>query len=288
MNDKVTIIIIAHNEEKFIEPCLNSLLNQSYKLFEIVVVDSCSSDKTAAIVKRLAASESRIKYIYTPDRGFALPRNTGLELANTPYVFFIDADCIAVQDWLVKGIESLSRSDILGVSGRTYYVSREYRPSVRDKVVYNKKGEVYPTCNIALKSEAVLRVGGFRARYNEGLEDWDLVFRLMECGKVIFSQEMLVYHQKKAREIGFSLDNFGRARNVVRLVKDYYGHRYLPHSYVLARIILPLQFFIIFFPPLLFIYYLGARRFNILRDGLFIFADYFNCVMVRLVIWKTA
>jgi glycosyltransferase involved in cell wall biosynthesis len=286
-NEKVSIIIIAHNEEGFIEECIDSLLRQTFDSFEIIIVDSCSTDRTASLAEKFVNLGRRIRLFSARDKGFSIARNLGIQYASNPYVFFIDADCIASKDWVEAGLKEFRNKRVVGVSGLTYYVSNEYRPSIRDRVVYNKNGSVYPTCNIAFEKKIVERTGGFRLRFNDGLEDWDMALRLMRYGKIIFSTEMQVFHQKKPRKISYALSNL-RVRNTVRLIKDYYGNKNLPYFYKFKRIVLPLQFFIVFCPPLLFIYYMGARRVNIFRDINFIFFDYYRYVINRIIIWKTA
>ena len=289
LNEKISIVIIAHNEERYIKKCLESILAQTYKNLEILAVDSASSDNTADIIKEFARIDKRIGQVRLECQGYATARNAGLGRASGESVFFIDADCIATQDWVENGLKELEDNNAAGVSGLTHYVSKDYRPSVRDRLVYNKKGDVYPTCNIAYKKEALERVGSFNSRYDVGLEDWDMAFRVLRHGKIIFSKKMLVFHQGKSKELNFTLKNFDRIKGVVFLIKDHYGNPRIPRSYALARICTPGELIIAIFPPALFFYYILARkRINLLRDLNFIFFDYFTIAVRRVIIWNTA
>lgn len=287
----MSIIVIAHNEEKYINKCLNSLLNQTYKNLEILVVNSASTDSTASRIKEFEAIDKRVRQIWVTRRGYSTARNTGLGYASGELVFFIDADCVATQEWIENGLKEFENNNVLGVCGLTHYVSKDYKPSVRDRIVYNRKGDVYPTCNIAYKKEALDRVGNFNLRYDVGLEDWDIAFRILKHGMIIFSKNMLVFHQKRFKEItsAFALRSFNRIRGTVFLIKDHYGNPRIPRLCVLGRICAPEELAIVFFPPALFLYYILARkRVNLLRDLNFIFFDYFILAIKRIIVWKTA
>jgi glycosyltransferase involved in cell wall biosynthesis len=288
MAEKVSIIVIAHNEAGYLRPCIDSLLSQAYEDFELIMVDSCSTDDTLAIMKEAAVVSGKIRYFSIPQKGYSVARNFGVRQAGSKYIFFLDADCVAQEHWLERGMSALDEEGVAGVSGLTYYVARTYKPSVRDYVVHNKNGDVYPTCNIAFKKALLDESGGFRLRYNEGLEDWDLVLRLKKRGRVVFADKMVVFHQKKPRLLNFDPDRFHRIRNLVYLIEDHYGDKDLPRSYIFFRIVLLFKLLILICPPLLVIYYIFARRVNPLRDMKYIFMDYFDCVMIRIVIWKTA
>ncbi len=92
MNSLVSIIIPIYNLENYIEYCLNSVVNQTYKELEILCIDDGSTDKSAEIVKRFAASDGRIKYFYQENAGVSAARNKGLDEAKGEYVMFVDGD----------------------------------------------------------------------------------------------------------------------------------------------------------------------------------------------------
>jgi len=94
----VSVIVAAYNAEKTIQCCLDSILAQSYKSFELIVVDDHSSDQTAAITQRNTTSDSRIRYFKNENgKGASSARNMGLDKAVGTYVLFLDAD-----DWMLS------------------------------------------------------------------------------------------------------------------------------------------------------------------------------------------
>ena len=90
---KFTIAIVSYNAENYIEQCLDSVVNQSYKNLEIIVVDDNSNDNTAKIVKGYQARDKRIKLVAQPENRSALQaRKTAVGHATSQYIWFIDSD----------------------------------------------------------------------------------------------------------------------------------------------------------------------------------------------------
>lgn len=90
MNELITVIINVYNAEKFIKKCLDSIINQTYKNIEILIINDGSIDKTLDICE--SYKDKRIKIITTSNQGLALSRNTGIDNAKGDYLYFIDAD----------------------------------------------------------------------------------------------------------------------------------------------------------------------------------------------------
>ena len=91
----VSVIIPAYNVEKYIAKCLDSLINQSLKDIEIIIIDDGSTDKTPFIIKDYANQDKRIKVIAQTNQKQGAARNRGLEAASGEYIGFVDAD-----DWV--------------------------------------------------------------------------------------------------------------------------------------------------------------------------------------------
>lgn len=89
---KISVIIPAHNSEKWIGRCLESVLAQSYRNLEIVVVDDGSVDKTLAIVKSIARTDGRVRCFRQGSRGVSSARNQGLRQATGNIITFVDSD----------------------------------------------------------------------------------------------------------------------------------------------------------------------------------------------------
>lgn len=92
MENKVSIIIPVYNVEKYLEQCVNSILAQTYKNLEIILVDDGSPDNCPQICDDFAAKDQRIKVIHKKNGGLSSARNAGLDVATGEYVMFIDSD----------------------------------------------------------------------------------------------------------------------------------------------------------------------------------------------------
>ena len=91
--DLVSVIVNCHNSEKFVEECINSIIQQSYKNFEIIVWDNSSTDRTNEIISQLAITEKRIKF-YRGEKFLTLgsARNKALFRCSGEWIAFLDSD----------------------------------------------------------------------------------------------------------------------------------------------------------------------------------------------------
>ena len=90
--DLISIIIPIYNNEKFLEKCITSVVNQSYQSIEIILVNDGSTDKSASICKLYKESDKRIIYIEQENGGVSRARNSGLAISKGDYVCFVDSD----------------------------------------------------------------------------------------------------------------------------------------------------------------------------------------------------
>ena len=95
MDDKITVIVPVYNVESYLRKCLDSIIAQTYKNIEIVVVNDGSTDASAEICKEFVEIDHRIIYIEQENSGLSAARNTGLENMSGDYVTFVDSD-----DWI--------------------------------------------------------------------------------------------------------------------------------------------------------------------------------------------
>lgn len=89
---KLTVIVPAYNVEKYIEQCLNSLVNQSYKFLEILVINDGSTDSTKELVEKYEKKYKNLKLLNKKNGGLSSARNLGLINTKTEYVTFVDGD----------------------------------------------------------------------------------------------------------------------------------------------------------------------------------------------------
>lgn len=92
MQPLISIIIPVYNVEKYLDECIQSCINQTYKNIEIILIDDGSSDKSAEICKEYAELDSRIIFKSIPNSGVAHARNVGIGISNGSYITFVDSD----------------------------------------------------------------------------------------------------------------------------------------------------------------------------------------------------
>lgn len=110
---KISVVIAAHNEEKNIGYCLESLMNQTYKPLEIIVVDNNSKDKTAEISKKY----KNVRVVFEKEQGIIPTRNTGFSKVKGDIIARCDADTKVPSDWLEKINKVFSKnSSIIAIS----------------------------------------------------------------------------------------------------------------------------------------------------------------------------
>lgn len=93
MEPKLTVITPVYNAEEFLSETIESVLNQTYKDFEYLLIDDCSTDSSASIIKSYGEQDARINYIkLDKNSGAAVARNKGLENAQGRFIAFVDSD----------------------------------------------------------------------------------------------------------------------------------------------------------------------------------------------------
>ena len=88
----ISVIIPAYNREQFVNKAIDSILAQTFKNWELLVVDDGSMDETASIVDDYCSRHPNSHYHYQPNQGVSVARNTGIEKATGQYVCFLDSD----------------------------------------------------------------------------------------------------------------------------------------------------------------------------------------------------
>lgn len=89
----LSVIITAYNREKFLEECIYSIRQQTYKNLEILIIDDCSTDNTEKLIKNIQQDDERIKYMkHNINKGAGAAKNTGIENATGKYITFVDSD----------------------------------------------------------------------------------------------------------------------------------------------------------------------------------------------------
>ena len=200
----ITVIVCAHNEERFIAACLHSLLAQSRVPDEILVIENASSDATGAV----ARSVPGVRVIEEPRKGLVVARERARREATGDLLVYIDADCRAPILWLERvarhferkpGLQALSgnyRFYDWDWWGRTLIRAYDFTlgPGTQFLVKYLLRiGVVFYGGNFAVRREALERVGGFDTSIEFHGEDTNLGRRLFAVGRVELGYDCYLY-----------------------------------------------------------------------------------------------
>jgi glycosyltransferase involved in cell wall biosynthesis len=275
---EVSVLICVRNDEKHIEYCISSILNQNFIDFEIILIDDMSTDNTAGIVSKFR--DNRIKYFKNSNwLGIPKSRNKALKFASGQYLFFTDSDCRVAPNWIREGLIFLRDEAYLGVEGRIVYVSEDYTPSFSERVMENTSGGRYMTGNIAFKKETLTMVGTFNECLNSQ-SDREMGLRVLRQGKIYFNKNMIVFHPRVILAPKNFLKNAVNMGNRIILFKRF-GDREL----ITWRIVAPLNLAKFFFPPLVFVS-LFRGKLRIKNDYRVFSYMYLYIVLERINVWK--
>jgi tetratricopeptide (TPR) repeat protein len=228
MNQKglplVSAVIPVYNGAAFLEESIGSLLTQTLKLDEIIIVDDCSTDKSIKNAKEIACQSKGVVKIYCRSHksGAAVARNLGCELAKGEWILFMDADDYAepsLLQWELDAIESYEEQwgalpilaysayqsfNTLGDTLAGIYRSQPVRPG--EILGYELVRNRISTSGLLVKRESFYQAGGFDTALKYS-EDYDLWLRLAGLGDFAYVDEPLV---KIRRHPGNTSHNLGK------------------------------------------------------------------------------
>lgn len=132
-NKLVSIIIPVYNSEKYLGMMVDSVLQQTYTDFELILVDDGSTDNSVTMVDNYARQDSRVKVIHKSNGGVSSARNVGLEVAMGEYVVFWDNDDYVYPDYLDVMIREIGDYDLLITRPVQCHVKDSFAPLVRER-----------------------------------------------------------------------------------------------------------------------------------------------------------
>ena len=270
----VSVVVLTYNSQRTIKRCLEALLKQTYKNFELVIVDDGSSDKTLSIIS--GYNNPRIRLVRNEKNlGIAKSRNIGWKNSKGSLVFFTDSDCTPMLNWLEEGVKRLQKGEDF-ITGVTLYENA--RTSLRHKIVQGR--DIFYTCNLGFTRQILEAVNGFDEKLSMYAEDKDICFRILkQGGKKAFCENMAVVH----------LETFRTPRSELRHYRNFYCGKIMcqikngRENGIYFRIMRPDHLLTIIFPPSLLI----TERFSGINDLKLIPFTWLGMVRGRIAMWKT-
>lgn len=229
MNPKITIVIPTYNRATKVLKPIYSVIKQTYRNWQMVIVDDCSSDDTSDIIGQLVKEQPQIKYVRLGvNSGPSRARNYGMEFANTEYSAFLDSDDSLDETFLKKMCDTLDKnqncaltycdSQIFDLEKKPYYVFT-FDPYNYQELI-NSHGKI-PTGSFMFRTDCWYQVGGFREDMNRG-EDFEWQLRFGELFDFIRVPEILHYYFRDADGLicnTLGADNISKSLEILNRTK---------------------------------------------------------------------
>ena len=256
MNKKISVIVAVYNTEKYVEKCLNALLNQTYQNLEIIVVEDGSTDNSKEVLKKYADNK-KIKIIYNKkNSGLSYSRNVGLENATGDYIGYIDSDDYVDLDYYEKLMHAIidNKADIaicdmkvVDEETNTETVSRCCNSD--EFTVYNvvDNGLAASACNKLFKKELISKYKFAEGKINEDIAV--VIPTLVNAKKISYANTYYYYVQRggSIQNSGFSdkrFDIFYGVKTTLERIKDNKDYKSLKDAIVFNQLIV-LLFYVI-------------------------------------------
>lgn len=218
---RISVVIPVYNVERYLRDCLDSVLNQTMSDWEAICINDGSTDGSGNILTEYAARDARVKAVTQANRGLSAARNTGLQMAEGDYVFFLDSDDWLELEALQALVDHLDGEDMLCFSGRRYVEETgEFCPAcqLREKVYptgmdyYNENALLqrdfaFVCVVLRLYRRAFLVENGMR--FKEGILHEDNLFTPLAC-----------CHASKVKVVNVCLYNYRIRANSITTTND--------------------------------------------------------------------
>lgn len=227
----VSVIIPTYNRAEDLMRCLKSVLAQTYKDYEIIIVDDGSSDNTRELVANI---EGPIQYIYQQNQGPAGARNTGIKCAKGEYIAFIDDDTIWHPEKLEIQMAYFTENSDIGIvkcqedaiNSINNYVTAviersKIRTQIKSKLQVFRSPNLFPP-SVIIKKFLLEKVNYFDAKFTpRAAEDTDLFLRLSDITTVLEIDARLVFLYEHDRHISLGVEPyFDRIRVYERYLSE--------------------------------------------------------------------
>ena len=140
---KVSVIFPIYNNEKYLENCIRSVMNQSLKDIELILIDDGSRDSAPAICDRLASEDLRITVVHKQNEGSAAGRNQGIDMASGEYVAFVESDDSVAPDMYEKLLKKAKETGADMVACN-YHLTHEHSEAIGQVVRMHYNAQTGP------------------------------------------------------------------------------------------------------------------------------------------------
>lgn len=203
----ISVIIPTYNRGKILLDTVHQFLEQSYRNFELIIVDQTDNDEYRVADQISGIRDKRIRLFVVSPNSLPAARNYGLEKAQGDIVIFVDDDIRIKPSFIQQHIKEFVSEDIVAVAGS---VTQKGHPQYDFVAYFDKYGmqhglfnakramdcTTFPGGNVSLRKSAVLQVGGFDVSYSGSSirEESDLAYRLNKVGRIRYQPKANIVH----------------------------------------------------------------------------------------------
>lgn len=253
-NELISVIVPCYGVEEYLDECINSIVNQTYKNLEIILVNDGSIDKTPQICDEWAKKDSRIKVIHKSNGGLSSARNAGLDIANGEYISFIDSDDF-IDNTFIEFLYTSSIENNCDISCCGIY--HYFTEKIKEIRHFKNVDLLMDRCEAIKKFNTVGYFGVgpcnklFRRRLFDNIrfplgklsEDWFIVYKLIhESNNVYYNSQPKYYYRQRigsiTRNVRINYDCEEASRECLEFCIENYPEAVTSaiQSYVLACI----------------------------------------------------
>jgi len=200
MNNKVSIIIPCYNHAEYLPETLDSVLAQTYKNWECIVVDDGSVDKSRDVVQEYISKDSRFTYLYQDNQGPSAARNNGIRHSCGEFILPIDADDLIAATYLEKAIKAfITHPQLKLVYCKVKFFGERNR--IWELPDYSYEGLLWENmifCSAMYKRNDYDKTCGYNSNMRAGLEDWDFWLSMIGPADIVYCiNEILFFYRIK-------------------------------------------------------------------------------------------
>lgn len=183
---KISVIMSVYNGEKYLSPAVESILNQTYRDFEFIIINDGSVDKTQDILEEFQKQDNRIKIVSRTNKGLVYSLNEGVSLARGEYIVRMDADDVSAPERLQKQLEYVQRHDLVVCGTWAEEINTlgnkikelKYPPSTEKIKFYTLLHNPFIHSSVMFRKDVFEKVGGYRAFFKH-IEDYEFWTRIV-------------------------------------------------------------------------------------------------------------
>ncbi len=208
----ISVIVPVYNVEKYLDECVESILNQTYTNFELLLIDDGSTDNSGKMCDDLAKKDPRIKVLHQENQGLSATRNNGIKVSKGELLYFIDSDDYIDKNLFKDCVDSFKNNDVEIVIFGTTKISNGKELKTSDVKDYGVTSNIFALTQL-LKGDI--------NNYTCGK-----MYKRCVLHDIVFP---VGYHFE---DIGIMYKIFLNAKNVYFIEKSYYYYRVNPNSIV--------------------------------------------------------